>query len=330
MDLLKLGLRTLIGIALPGAILATVVLGELCAVLWLQEVGPPIDPSWVRALIVPFLVVLFPISYLVGSLSRMGDVDHVDKIASKRLRQRYSHIEGFEEPPKEFETWRQQLLDEGTLPPELNDPFPAFEEWLQYTESFPYPASTIRRVSLCSPPDMAACLTRLRSHLRQKQFFIFCQMTVRCLRSTVGDALRDEMDYHEALVRFYAGTYFALGYSLFTLPLFVLATAGAGSLLGKGSSLSSTRELIAIFVSAAIGAIFLIWREAILQRFRLLRLKEVAIVFDAFYLALASAEHALRDRLFGGDPPGSARPPVAQQRSQDPAIADHGGLHSSA
>ncbi|HEX3530974.1 MAG TPA: cupin domain-containing protein [Thermoanaerobaculia bacterium] len=316
MDLFRLGLRSVLGITLPGAMLALISGYVFLSVLFLLNQPVP-DFLWSKDQQLLVFSVLFLVSYNVGGLLRLNSADTVDKKSAKKLRQN----------PKLSKQQKADLdgvattLEAGEIPGELP---PLAIQWIWATEPFPYPRWQFLKFERYHPREVGKFFEEYRECMglgsqsekrvgRGKEFFNYCKMVVLHSSRSPGDALIEEVHYAEATVRFYAGTYTGLRPSLLLLvtllvgQIIFLAVPGL-----RGQYGLSTMKVINAFVTMALIAASAQTMRIILKRFRTLRLKEVDTVYDAFYLVhrhadscpecstarpLRSAAYAERERL---------------------------------
>jgi hypothetical protein len=135
---------------------------------------------------------------------------------------------------------------------------------------------------------------------RGKEFFNHCKLVVASALSTIGMPLVQEVFLAEATTRFYAGMYYSLRVCRWVFG----AVAGLMTAVGIVNALwpELFQNLGAHFKSAwpwlhviiSLGAVVAcIWvSKAIAKGFRILRLKEVDTVYEAYYLAQRRIESA--------------------------------------
>lgn len=223
MDPFKIGLRNLIGITAPGAIVfLALVLGLSTASIVVDPSASPMsmlkDTQW-------FVIVgAFLLSYLLGSLFRLNSADDVDALSSSKLERDFQ--QQWPRPDLDrFLEVRGKILDSHGI---LSDAPAGFDRWLWTTEIFPYPAWTMRKLRLYHPPEMAEFFRPYHEGLKQsrKDFLNYCKMVVATRGKNQEDALIQEVQAAEANVRFFAGTYFALESSAGLLAIIQLWLVG--------------------------------------------------------------------------------------------------------
>jgi hypothetical protein len=138
-------------------------------------------------------------------------------------------------PHKSFYAWRLRILDD---PTRLGSAPHGFDRWLWSTEPFPYPAWSLCKLTADHPEDVGAYFTKHRDRMKgpvalesRKAFFNYCKMAVAACGT--APELSQEIQSAEAIVRFFAGTYFGLELSALLVGLIqcwltvIVATQGA-------------------------------------------------------------------------------------------------------
>ena len=189
-----------------------------------------------------------------------------------------------------------------------------YEKWIWRIDEFPYPIWQFKKFERFHPESVLKFYKEKASSMRNdigdkdKEFFNFCKTSILSKSNEFGSTLKDEIDQAEASVRFIAGTFFALSYSrlLLVLTLFltifkaILSMSFLSSFLFFSFFLSikgirfSPLYSICKFISNEESSLFLFslillfitffCQREIKKRFRQFRLKEVDMVYDAFYL----------------------------------------------
>jgi hypothetical protein len=296
MDLFKLGLRNVLGITLPGAMLLLVVGYAFFSILLF--LGLPLTwLLWGKNQQILILSAIFLMSYNLGALLRLNSADDVDRKSSRQLTGVYLRKRNRKNPKKLTEKHLDKMLEaerEAMKSGLHTVPDKGFDRWIWHKEPFPYPLWQFRKFRLYHPEEVyrffqgyrACMLGSLELGGRGKEFFNYCKLVVYHSSRGLDEPLLDEIHFAEATVRFYAGTYTALRVSMFLLIPLLLVEAGlVANRVAEGTSLASLRPE---WLHLGITIVFLVvsWRmeRTILRRFRTLRLKEVDTVYDAFYL----------------------------------------------
>lgn len=229
MDPFKLGLRTVLGVMLPGTVLVLVLcFAFLTIAFFLDE--PLTNLAWLKDQQFLSLLVLFLVSYFLGSMMRLNAADEVDKKSQEYclVTWRTKH-DPSGELEKQFECARQQLLAGER---DLSDVPEGFDSWVWRRESFPYPLWQFRKLHLYHPHEVYRFYQRYRECIfgrgvagRGKEFFNYCKMVIRHASQESGSAVLQEVNFAEGTVRFYAGTYYGLVISIWiVLSLLLFCT----------------------------------------------------------------------------------------------------------
>jgi hypothetical protein len=295
MDIFKLGLRNLVGITLPGALLVLVTCYALLSIIFFFELDVTRLAS-VQTIGGPalMLTIAFLVSYFVGSVLRLNAADGVDE------KSRFLLMRDWMRAQRSVSAANQERLFMYVRCAMLAGKDVAipngFDDWVWRAELFPYPAWELRKFSLFHPKEVAqffkthqecmcAGLTGQEEGMgrRGKEFFNYCKMAILAALPRLGNAIIEEVYYAEAMVRFYAGIYYALHFSLcFLVPLLACQAVWLALLWGKHSD--KEWQLILGSATILICAFFIGMKRTIARRFHTLRLKEVDTVYEAFYL----------------------------------------------
>ena len=154
MDLFKLGLRSVLGITLPGAMLVLVFcyIGFSTALAFDQ---PVLEPLWGKDQQLFAFSVLFLVSYIVGSLLRLNSADQVDKRSSERQLAAWRKSHSNE---KALTETRERVLsgDPSEIPED-------FDDWIWLYEPFPYTTWQLRKFQIWHPPEVQRFFQGYRS-----------------------------------------------------------------------------------------------------------------------------------------------------------------------
>lgn len=235
MDPFKMGLRNLIGITAPGAIVLLALTYGLLGVALVLDASSQLnqlkDAQW-------FLVIAaLLLSYLLGNIFRLNSADDLDALSSRQM-ERACFSASSQINLDEFLDLRRAILeDRAQLESCLKGVPDGFDRWLWSTELFPYPAWSLRKLSLYHPTDMIRSFETYRDVMKRlldlesrKEFFNYCKMVVAARVKKQEAALVQEVQSAEANVRFFAGTYFALEFSsvlIALVQLWLVAIIGA-------------------------------------------------------------------------------------------------------
>lgn len=263
MDPFKMGLRNLIGITAPGAIVLLALTYGLFGVALVLEASSPLvqlkDAQW-------FLVIAaLLLSYLLGNIFRLNSADNLDALSSRQM-ERGCFSGRNQINLDEFLDLRRAILeDPAQLESCLKEVPDGFDHWLWSTELFPYPAWSLRKLSLYHPGNVVRFFETYRDVMKRlldldsrKEFFNYCKMVVAARVKKQEDALVQEVQSAEANVRFFAGTYFALELSS---VLIVLVQLWLVTIIGTRSGYPVAA--ITICIGAAAFGLWERWPRAV-------------------------------------------------------------------
>jgi mannose-6-phosphate isomerase-like protein (cupin superfamily) len=298
MDISKLGFRTIIGITLPGTILVLVCIYSLSNIYEMCNIPLP-EYLLLKQEQILKLFLLFIMSYLVGSILRLNSADNLDdkssKITVKRFLKRNKNFES-----ATFTEWKEGKLGYYDILQKMenNTIDKKFDEIIWRYEKFPYPIWQFRKFILYHPFDTYLFFKKFKESMkigpggRGKEFFNYCKMVIHQSCNSTSNSVIQEITLAEALVRFYAGTYYGLIFSfwvficLLSMQIIHLLLFSNSVLFFK--SFFTDTYNISLFLAIVrtiifTGAVY-IMEIMIVRRFRGLRIKEVDTVYDALYL----------------------------------------------
>ena len=251
----QLGFRNLIGILVPGAVLALVIFtcldilfpgtGQAIA----RETGTNTGP-----LVVGFLLT----AYILGSVIRLWSADTVDRLSASLIsigRDPFHGKGSVEQHLNELlecvaETPLQDNPDEdlakllscalkkgkGSAPDTVTPPPTDNQEqdlirWAWKNDRFPYPVWKLMKLRFNHPREVFFFFLKYRSsfatgHGRGKEFFNYCKAVVYEAHEGKRHALAEEVQSAEAYVRFFAGIFWALLLSALTLVVSAMKLVG--------------------------------------------------------------------------------------------------------
>jgi hypothetical protein len=236
------------------------------------------------------------ISYLLGSLIRLRAADRVDERSAflhgdRTLLEALKALFGWDlEVPGEKE-WNKlddqfEKLTADSLP--LPWPQKGVEEMRELWEkdSFPYPVWLFMRLKVYSHSEKCTFFRSYKqcfgkAERRGKEFLNYCKLVVYQASAESGGGLAEEVRSAEAFTRFFAGTFYALLWSSGALFLSALLPLLGREIHWSRMGLGLALALVSLYMAKQIVAD---------GRFRNLRIKEVDIAFDAFYLIHRHAE----------------------------------------
>lgn len=298
MDIFKLGLRHILGLALPGFIVVMTI--SYC----LFEIGLLFNVEHSTLVLnkdQQFLIfsIVFALSYIFGAILRLRSADKVDDKSSEKLLKQYDKAKKKSTEEKklteeELKNIQNQFLS-GNAKLELTKAEAKdFDNWIWRFEQFPYHSWEFRKFKEMHPPEMFNFYYQYKDQMlnlghlsTNKEFFNYCKMVVINSGNNIVSSLKEEVLLAEATVRFYAGTYFALKYSKYLIIIlaliqFVFAMLSAFD-IGHLIQISKT-HVFGLGLSILFIIVIIFVMASIHNDFRRLRLKEVDTLYDAFYL----------------------------------------------
>ncbi len=298
MNFLKLGFRNIIGITFPGAILIAVIFYVFLSICYLQTI--PLDfLASITSQQFILSIILFIVSYIFGSVIRLGSADKLDDKSGKYLTKEY-----LKKPPegytneKDFDQIASDLL-KGNFDVQI----PAsFDKWIWRVEKFPYPLWELRKLRIYHPPEVSNFFKNYESCMGigakvqttgrgGKEFFNYCKMVIAHSSKEMGESLKEEIYFAEAMTRFFAGTYVAVNISLYIIIALSIILSLSLILSHFGIIASVGIYNVYNFISSLfLITLFVLLKYSLVKKFRTLRLKEVDTVYDAFYLVHRHAD----------------------------------------
>ncbi len=274
----QLGFRNLIGILLPGAVLALVIF--TCLDILFPGTGQAIareTSTNTGPLVVGFLLT----AYILGSVIRLHSSDTVDRFSAwlVRIPDPFEGMEGSveehlndllvgvaetEPSGKSDNEYFKELLErtrnrgrQGAKVVNKAEDGAANDliKWAWKSDTFPYPVWEIMKLRLYHPDDVfqffvpyMRCLAA--GHRRNKEFFNYCKAVIYEAHEGKRHALAEEVQSAEAYVRFFAGVFWALLLSAGIL----IAAAAVAEFVRRERATAVGMILVAFFMLAARGA----------------------------------------------------------------------------
>ncbi len=304
----QLGFRNLIGILVPGAVLALVIF--TCVDILFSGMGQAIareTGNTTGPLVVGFLLT----AYILGSVIRLRSADTVDRLSASLISIGRDPFEGkagsveqhlnallcvaeTEPLPNPDEDLARLLKDAwGKVIDHVKDP-PAINQeqdlmrWAWKNDRFPYPVWKLMKLRYNHPREVFFFFLKYRTcfatgHGRGKEFFNYCKAVVYEAHEGKRHALAEEVQSAEAYVRFFAGIFWALWLSALTLVLSAMELAGlrgtthpffwftAGMLVfvfAATAQFARRRENTAFFRVSSISAVLLLFASVVSGVFR--------------------------------------------------------------
>ena len=294
MDIFKLGVRDILGIVFPGAVLLFVIIyvfWSLPATLGL----PALDVSLLRDQGLLLSIAFFVASYLLGYLLRLGPVDKVDKESGERRLKEWRR----QKKNQDLEEHLEQLLAQMRRGEDVSDIPTEFDHWVWRAERFPYPVCYLRRATFSCPHEILEFFNQYKHcmlvpgspWIAGDQFFNYSKLVI----SKEDKVLREEINAAEGTTRFLVGTYRALGLSIWIFVTLLACQLIAMAVLHiKGTSVADLAG--SHLASLALSTLLLIAGSRTAQihikrQFRGIRLWEAYTVYDAFYLVCQKKSH---------------------------------------
>jgi quercetin dioxygenase-like cupin family protein len=278
MDIFKLGLRNLLGITLPG--------GIIFLALWyfFYSLGLFFGFSfnvfeWLNDKQALIILCAFIISYILGNIFRLIAADKLDNLSSDYSIKTFLKQNANKNYRDEFKILKENF-EKGTR--DWYSSVKDVDEWIWIVDKFPYNLWEFRKFALYHPKEVLNFFEAYRGCMitKGKEFFNYCKMVIFSSSKVNGDDLKDEVYQAEANSRFWAGTFFALFFSICLLSIQVILKViidGYNELITKSTLQSCILPLLLIILMS-----ILCW--VIIRSYRKIRLKEVDTVYDAFYL----------------------------------------------
>jgi hypothetical protein len=299
MEVIRDLIRDLVGIIFPGSFTVFTALCFLISLLFLffpESVGEIFAFTSSSGALFIFLV----FSYIAGQslrLKQLGDVeDQCTELYRKSLRKKGISNDEYEKSVimvrEEEEAYSAGQSSREKLTKVFDKHIDRYGLW----ETFPYPMYLKWTRLRCDTKNYYDFIEKYEKQgIVAKQAFLgFCQMAVY----EYSASLKEELLRQEALIRLFAGMFYALIFarivSLITIILHSIALLlfETTSFLPYLQYKSNARiSLIIMIVSSLAYFVFRYLKNEILKRLRAMRVKEVRMVYAGFYLV--STKHNL-------------------------------------
>lgn len=289
MELLRDFLRDLIGIIFPGCLIIIFITWFFASFIYLFF---PIDFSSFMVLgqNLYFYIVLLIFSYIAGLSLRIKRLDDLEEVCTNEYRKREKpdlDETAFNEAVEKLKQTEIQYYD-GAL--QKGDLVKAYREYMSrfgFWESFPYRYLVKGRRLIQQSEDYNKFFEKYEKEgiTEFKSFFNMCKAVIY----EYSTSLKEELIRQEALVRLFAGIYYAIKYGLpinifIGLAHFIKFTYFILSDFSKESYYTNANSLIIFLVSFMILIIFLYLNREIKRLLRVMRGKEVTMTYDAIYI----------------------------------------------
>lgn len=300
MELIRDLIRDLVGIIFPGSFLVFTALCFLTSLLFLSY--PVVSASDLSALLSNtgafFIFLVF--SYIAGQslrLKQLGDIEQkCTELYRKKLNKKGVSNEDYEKSlilvREAEEAYSARKLTREKLSKVFDKHIDKYGLW----EQFPYPIFTKwRRLRACTKNYNDFVEKYEKQGIAGKQSFLhLCQTVVY----EYSPSLKEELLRQEALIRLFAGMFYALIFgriaSIIAISIHSLALVlfQQNSLLPYLQDRSNARISWGIIIVSLLAYVaFEYFRIEILKRLRAMRAKEVRMVYDSLYLV--STKHNL-------------------------------------
>src|SRR5579863_9377279 len=324
MDIVRDLVRDLVGILFPGAVVVLLTWGALWSVLVLFF---PLVPIGLAANNYAFLVPLI-FSYIVGQFLRMKRLEDIENKCTEMFRKRWSMQQprlvretcgekAYEELKRREDLkhkliandveWRKATEDLDKLEQiylsskatpaqerQRQDLYREYVERFDLWETFPYPYRVKARRVLQYSTDYNRFFEKYDREgiTKFETFFIFC----KAVAFQHSPTFKEELLRQEALVRMFAGLYYATRYGLYLVGVTLVAHLSL-AIATKGRSWIALGPpqlpLIAGGFCLALVTLFGLINREILRRLLHMRAKELNLAHDAFYLICADKGYSI-------------------------------------
>jgi len=278
-------IRDLVGILFPGGLLVIFTLWFYWAVI------VPFSPStsFSISLTDNSFFVLLIVSYIAGQSLRIKRLEDLEKKCTEEYRKRkfpnlkqsewQEFVKMIDKEEKDYFAGQANIDNLKEIYKQYNDKFSFWEE-------FPYAYRLIGRRLLKQSEDYIKFFEKYDKQglTKTETFFNFCKSVIY----QYSPSFKEEVLRQESLVRLFAGLYYVikygkaitLGVGIYHLILLAGNHFKIDFLVYANSGLSYKIVLAAIFAFS----IFIYMNNEILKRLRYMRVKELNLAYDGFYL----------------------------------------------
>jgi hypothetical protein len=292
MELVRDLLRDLVGVIFPGGLFVTL---TLCFLFGILIVLPPFDTSGAFSFADSTVgcFVLLILSYVVGQSLRMKQLNDLEKACAEAYRKKRKKDrpelsdEEFKKSIKEIDEKEQDYYAGKSTLDELTEAYRQHIGRFKIWEEFPYPYLMKGRRLQRHPRGYNQFFDKYDGQgvTKHKRFFNFCKSVIY----QYSPSFKEEVLRQEALVRLFAGLYYVIKYGKIIgavtglLHLTILASfyiTGVSFPPDADIALSWRIVLVSAFALVAFGYL----NREILNRLRFMRIKELNLAYDGFYL----------------------------------------------
>lgn len=300
MEFIRDLIRDLVGIIFPGSFLVFTALCFLLSILFLFYPVKSVSETLTLINSSGAFFIFLVFSYIAGQslrLKQLGDVEkRCTELYRKNLNKRGISEDDYEKSVilvrEEEEAYSKRKSTREKLTKALDKHIDRFGLW----EEFPYPMYVKWRRLRAGTKNFNDYIEKYEKQgvSAKHGFFGFCQMVVY----EYSASLKEELLRQEALIRLFAGLFYALIFGRIASVITIFLHSVALVLFQENSFLLYLQEknnarisLAIIIVSFLAFLVFEYFSREILKRLRPMRVKEVRMVYDSFYLV--STKHNL-------------------------------------
>lgn len=278
-------IRDLVGILFPGGLLVILTLLAIWAVI------VPFNPSASFDVLAAGnrFIVLIIISYVAGQSLRMRRLEDLEKRCTEEYRKKNF-------PNTTLTEWKKRVGDVDRVEKDyflgksdiekLKEAYRKYNDEFRFWEIFPYGYRLRARMLLHQSESYVKfyekydkqCLTKTEA------FFNFCKSVIY----EYSPSFKEEMLRQESLVRLFAGIYYVLKYGkvvaivVSALHLALIAGYYFKPRFPYYPSVGLSYEIVLASILAFF--VFIYMNKEIVERLRTMRVKELNLAYDAFYL----------------------------------------------
>jgi len=287
MQLVRDLIRDLVGILFPGGLVIVFTLWAAYAILIILDPSTPFKllPTDNNFLI----LILF--SYIVGQSLRIKRLEELEEHCTQEYRRKrlpemdHSEWEKFVQKIKEEE---KKYYEGSSSLEQLKDLYREYVDQFKFWEKFPYGYRLRGRRLLHQPEEYIKFYEKYDKQgiTNYDTFFNLCKSVV----IEYSPSFKEEMLRQESLVRLFAGIYYVIKFgkilSLIVGSLHLLLATLITTHLKIGFIQYENVQLsVEIFLASLFAfLIFLYMNSEILKRLRNMRVREVNMAYDAFYI----------------------------------------------
>jgi hypothetical protein len=277
-------IRDLVGILFPGGLLVIFSLWSFWALM------VPFSPSATFNVLPPenSFIMLLIISYVVGQSLRIKRLTALEERCTEEYRRKnFPNMKQseWEEFVKNIEKEEKEYFSGNSNIEKLKEIYSQYNHKFDFWEEFPYAYRLIARRLLQQSEDYIKFFEKYDKQglTKTETFFNFCKSVIY----EYSPSFKEEVLRQESLVRLFAGLYYVIKYGkTITIGVSILHLALiAGDYLGisfPDHDIVSSYKIVLASVFAFF--VFIYMNNEILKRLRHMRVKELNLAYDGFYL----------------------------------------------